>query len=537
MLNPVKKSSFAIFIGLFVFVSTLSAPLAYADFTAKDKAQLEAVFLNNNNASGLSEIISYLYGLFKGTSKVSTITTAPLSSLSASDKAQICSYAKGINKNLKYGMNESQVLSLQRLLNAIAYKDTNYQFVTTSGQGSYGNETTYFGSATQAAVKKLQDNLSVNLGSGIFPGTYDSVTNTKVKSLVCAESNATTGTSNSSLPGSSNSYSGYPISQTSSDSKECTNSAVCQKPGTLGYVYMTPHVLVNRWEKTTNGFKLFVQAENQEGKNCMYGIRKLSGGGFSNTEFFKKEYDVISITETITESSQLVLQCSRQEDYVVNVVVNGDNLEIGSVVSEVPTSNVLSEYTSNPTQTSWGFENAVTSVTANDKSVKAGDEVTISWSRNGVPGTCTFEGKTLSGKTLFTESFTDAVSRGSKKIVLEESARFILYGCVKNAAASVVVEVTDAFEEDSRPVLSVNKSSISRGASVVLSFDKRGYSDCYVKVFGPQTGGEKYIQLDIGMDSYADSPIAETSYTLMCRLSPEGKLSTTYSNGVNVSVR
>ncbi len=340
-----------------------------------------------------------------------------------------------------------------------------------------------------------------------------------------------------SPPTSSYSPSIYPVNQNSLVSEECTNSAACQKPGTLGYIFATPHVQVNRWEKTSNGFKLYVQAENQAGKNCMYGMGKISGRGFSNTEFFKKQNDVISITETITESSQLVLRCTGLDDYVVNVVVQGDSLEIGSVVSEVPTSNVVNEYTQNPSQTTWGFENAITSVTASDTRVEAGDEVTINWERNGVPGTCVFKGVTLSGKTLFTESHRSTVSRGSKKITLEESARFTLSGCVQNAAASVVVEVTDAFEEDSRPVLSVNKSSISRGASVVLSFDKRGYSDCYMNVFGPQTTGQKSIQLDIGMDTYTDSPIAETSYTLMCRLAPNGKSVIMNSNGVNVSVK
>ena len=55
-----------------------------------------------------------------------------------------------ITKQLQYGMTDPQVKELQKWLNEHGFT------VATSGAGSPGNETDYFGSATQAAVQKFQ---------------------------------------------------------------------------------------------------------------------------------------------------------------------------------------------------------------------------------------------------------------------------------------------------------------------------------------------------------------------------------------------
>jgi peptidoglycan hydrolase-like protein with peptidoglycan-binding domain len=53
-------------------------------------------------------------------------------------------------RDLYYGVSGTDVLALQKLLNAHGFT------VAASGAGSYGNETIYFGPATQAAVIKFQ---------------------------------------------------------------------------------------------------------------------------------------------------------------------------------------------------------------------------------------------------------------------------------------------------------------------------------------------------------------------------------------------
>lgn len=56
-----------------------------------------------------------------------------------------------ITRNLSYGAEDAQVVSLQKFLN------TNSFILTHSGYGSYGKETLYFGSLTQVALKKFQE--------------------------------------------------------------------------------------------------------------------------------------------------------------------------------------------------------------------------------------------------------------------------------------------------------------------------------------------------------------------------------------------
>ncbi len=145
---------------------------AQAELSSENKETLKEIMANNPN--DLLAIMTYLYSLmYQGTSLPGTTTgtkTTETPSTTTTEtpqnNAQLCTYAKGITKNLSRGMNDPQVKTLQKFLNALAVQDTNYNAVIASGDGSYGNETTYFGSGTQNAVKVLQGRLKV-LQSGM----------------------------------------------------------------------------------------------------------------------------------------------------------------------------------------------------------------------------------------------------------------------------------------------------------------------------------------------------------------------------------
>lgn len=65
-------------------------------------------------------------------------------------------------KDLRTGMLDAEVQSLQAYLNARGYA------VTGSGPGSVGNETTYFGPATKAALVRFQQAVGISPASGYF---------------------------------------------------------------------------------------------------------------------------------------------------------------------------------------------------------------------------------------------------------------------------------------------------------------------------------------------------------------------------------
>ncbi len=64
--------------------------------------------------------------------------------------------------NLRIGMNHPDVKRLQQYLNTHGF------IVATSGPGSLGKETTYFGSATRTAIVRLQKTYNISPVSGIF---------------------------------------------------------------------------------------------------------------------------------------------------------------------------------------------------------------------------------------------------------------------------------------------------------------------------------------------------------------------------------
>ncbi len=167
---------------------------AQAELSSENKETLKEIMANNPN--DLLAIMTYLYSLmYQGTSLPGTTTgtkTTETPSTTTTEtpqnNAQLCTYAKGITKNLSRGMNDPQVKTLQKFLNALAVQDTNYKAVIASGDGSYGNETTYFGSGTQNAVKVLQGRLRV-----LQSGMVGPLTRAAMVRKVCGTGATTTG--------------------------------------------------------------------------------------------------------------------------------------------------------------------------------------------------------------------------------------------------------------------------------------------------------------------------------------------------------
>ncbi|MFC1802123.1 peptidoglycan-binding protein, partial [Patescibacteria group bacterium] len=101
-------------------------------------------------------------------SLLATITSlqAQLTSMQGGTPASTASYT--FTSNLSMGMDNVDVLNLQKVLNM-----DSATMIASSGVGSAGNETSYFGSLTKAAVIKFQDKYASEVLSpvGLSKGT------------------------------------------------------------------------------------------------------------------------------------------------------------------------------------------------------------------------------------------------------------------------------------------------------------------------------------------------------------------------------
>lgn len=79
---------------------------------------------------------------------------------SPTSQNDLCQYANAVTKTLSEGMKDTQVISLQKFLNRTGAP------IASTGAGSSGNETSYFGAGTERAVQQWQTkNNVVSIGS------------------------------------------------------------------------------------------------------------------------------------------------------------------------------------------------------------------------------------------------------------------------------------------------------------------------------------------------------------------------------------
>lgn len=171
-----SKRIIAIIAGLALVAMVASAPSAQALTAAELQAQIDLL---------LAQLATLQTQL--GTLQGGTTTTGGVS-------CTITSFTR----NLSQGMTGDDVKCLQVVLNSSA--DTQ---VAASGTGSAGNETTYFGSLTKAAVVKFQQKYASEvltpLGLTAGTGYVGSATRTKLNSLL-STTGGTGGTGGTVIP-------------------------------------------------------------------------------------------------------------------------------------------------------------------------------------------------------------------------------------------------------------------------------------------------------------------------------------------------
>lgn len=110
----------------------------------------------NTNPTATSSTVSSLVPT--SSAAVSTATT----SLSTSSVAAVTAPAFVFTRDLDLGFTGADVKQLQKFLNANGFS------IVPSGPGSPGNETSYFGPATQAALAKFQAANGISPAAGYF---------------------------------------------------------------------------------------------------------------------------------------------------------------------------------------------------------------------------------------------------------------------------------------------------------------------------------------------------------------------------------
>jgi len=150
------------------------------------------------NAQSISELEKTIQALL---SQVESLR-AQLGALSSSGQVAVMPtfslVATSLTRNLYFGLSGTDVLLLQKTLNL----DTD-TMVSANGAGSRGNETTYFGKATENAVKRFQNKNKkeiLSISGAIRDGVVDAGTKTLLQNMIALKNESKNTVINNTLP-------------------------------------------------------------------------------------------------------------------------------------------------------------------------------------------------------------------------------------------------------------------------------------------------------------------------------------------------
>lgn len=159
---------------------TLAAPRAQA---ALAEAQIQSILSLLSSFGADSTTIANVNASLRGMPTSGGTTTGGSTS-------SVCPFTW--TTNLKVGSTGSDVMKLQKFLNSMSGT-----MVASSGAGSPGNESSYYGPATGAAVKKFQEMHAADILTpvGLTSGTTNFFASTRAKAnMLCSTGTPTTGT-------------------------------------------------------------------------------------------------------------------------------------------------------------------------------------------------------------------------------------------------------------------------------------------------------------------------------------------------------